>query len=268
MPEPCQIGAVSYLNTRPLVQGLSLNDPDFDLQFDLPSRLADSLTAGTLDVALVPSIEAIANPDYTIVSDACIGCRGPVWSVKLLSRIPLKEVKTLALDVGSRTSCALARVILDQQYNVRPECRSLDIDQDWRKSTSDAVLIIGDRAMKAEDDAFPVNIDLGEAWHQWTGLPFVFAVWAARRTAPLDELTLLLSQARDQGIANVNEIARAEASRYGLTLDECQRYLNHYLHFYLGPEEKAGLELYFRHAAALSIIPEHRQLEFHDCQTA
>ncbi len=268
MSTPCQIGAVSYLNTKPLVYGLPLVDSGLKLSFDLPSRLADQLTAGSLDVALVPSIEAIANPEYTIVSDACIGCRGPVWSVKLLSRVPLGEIKTLALDVGSRTSCALARVILDQQHGVRPECVPLGIHQDWRQTETDAVLIIGDRAMKADDPAFSVSVDLGEAWHQWTGRPFVFAVWAARKNAPWDELSSLLSQARDRGIANVNEIANAEANRYGLTVDECHRYLDYYLHFQLGSDEKAGLDLFFQHAAELSIIPEHRQLEFHDCQTA
>src|ERR687891_1633128 len=99
-----RIGAVSYLNTKPLVYGLAELAPQHELAFDLPSRLADDLAAGKLDVALIPSIEFFAHDSYTIVSDACIACRGPVMSVKLFSRVPLEQIGTLALDEGSRTS--------------------------------------------------------------------------------------------------------------------------------------------------------------------
>ena len=99
-----KIGAVSYLNTKPLVAGLEDVALDFDVVFDLPSRLADRLSTGELDVALIPVVEAVTNADYTIVSDACIACRGPVWSVKLMSRVAGEQIKTLSLDEGSRTS--------------------------------------------------------------------------------------------------------------------------------------------------------------------
>ena len=102
-----RIGAVSYLNTKPLVYGLADLAPQHELVYDLPSRLADRLAAGALDVALIPSVEYFQRPDYEIVSDACIACRGPVRSVKLLSRVPLESIRTLALDEGSRTSAVL-----------------------------------------------------------------------------------------------------------------------------------------------------------------
>src|SRR5689334_10050564 len=111
-PTRLKVGAVSYLNTKPLVYGLPAETDDFELVFDLPSRLADRLSRGELDVALIPSIEFFQNPAYTIVSDACIGCRGPVFSVKLFSRVPVSEIKTLALDEGSRTSVALVQILL------------------------------------------------------------------------------------------------------------------------------------------------------------
>ena len=148
-----KIGAVSYLNTKPLTTAMELGaDPanmvcpvlreqdagsvEFDLVYDLPSALADRLAAGELDVALVPSI-ALARPNpktqqpYLILSDACIGCRGPVWSVKLLSRKPLAEIETLALDDGSRTSQCLVQILLEQNFNIRPELSTLEIDSDW-----------------------------------------------------------------------------------------------------------------------------------------
>ena len=176
MPRP-KIGAVSYLNTKPLVAGLETDASDYQLIFDLPSHLADKLSQGELDVALIPVIEAAANPDYTIVSDACIACQGPVWSVKLFSKVPIAEIKTLALDEGSRTSRALTRIFLANKFGIEPDCQLLPIDQDWTQTDCDAALVIGDRAMKTEAANFPISLDLGTAWHDWTGMPFVFAVW-------------------------------------------------------------------------------------------
>ncbi|MFK7766009.1 MAG: menaquinone biosynthetic enzyme MqnA/MqnD family protein [Mariniblastus sp.] len=251
-----KIGAVSYLNTKPLVEGLADEARDYELVFDLPSRLADRLSGGELDVALIPVIEAVSNPEYTILSDACIGCRGPVWSVKLMSRVPGEDIKTLSLDEGSRTSRALTRVLLDRKFNVRPKCQSLKIDEDWTTTETDATLIIGDRAMKAEDAQFPFVWDLGETWNVWTGLPFVFAVWAARPGADMDRLDKVLSASRDRGVDNIENIAADQAPHYGLTTDECLSYLKHNLHFNLGAEEKSGMELYFQYAADLAILPE------------
>src|SRR3954470_23526408 len=111
-----RIGAVSYLNTKPLVYRLTELAPQHELIFDLPSRLADDLAAGRLDVALIPSIEFFQRDDYQIIYDACIACRGPVRSVKLFSRVPIENIKTLALDEGSRTSIALARILLKEHY--------------------------------------------------------------------------------------------------------------------------------------------------------
>ena len=263
-----KIGAVSYLNTKPLVAGLVDAAHDFEVIFDLPSRLADRLAIGELDVALIPVVEAVTNPEYTIVSDACIACQGPVWSVKLLSRVEGSAIKTLALDEGSRTSCSLARVLLDRQFGVQPKCRSLSIDDDWRKVESDAVLIIGDRAMKANDPDVPLSWDLGESWNQWTEKPFVFAVWAARDGSDLDRIDRALSMSRDEGLRQLHEISADQAPRYGLSEAECLRYLRDNLHFNLGVEEKSGMELFFQNAADLSLVPQPFQLQFHDCQTA
>ena len=262
-----KIGAVSYLNTKPLVAGLE-NQQDFEVIFDLPSRLADRLSAQQFDVALIPVVEAVSNPEYVIVSDACIACRGPVWSVKLMSRVPAEEIKTLALDEGSRTSRALTRVFLEKKFDLTPTCHSLSIRDDWRETSSDAALIIGDRAMKAADENFPYVWDLGEAWNQWAGRPFVFAVWAAWADCDLDRLDRVLSESRDFGLKSIESISRAHHAEYALQEQECVQYLQEYLHFHLGVDEKAGMDRFFRHASELQLIPQSYQLQFHDCQTA
>ena len=266
--KPPKIGAVSYLNTRPLVEGMGREIARGELVFDLPSRLAASLADGELDVALIPSIEAAANSSYRIVSDACIGCASEVWSVKLLSRVPAAQIRTLAMDAGSRTSRALCRVILAHRDGVVPEISELPIASDWRTASTDAVLIIGDRAMNANCDTFPHQWDLGEAWHAWTGLPFVFALWVARGDDRLDELGAKLSAARDRGVANVANIAKETHKQYGLTYDQCHRYLDYHLNFFLGDEQKQSLELFYKYARGLKLLPASNQLNFHDCQTA
>ena len=264
-----RIGAVSYLNTKPLVFGLQDNDDRFDLVFDLPSRLADRLAARELDVALVPVIEAITNPIYTIVSDACIACRGPVRSVKLFSKVGPEKIRTLALDEGSRTSVALTKVILKQRFNIQPECCSLPIDDSWREANADATLVIGDRAMNSlngDDLPFCVELDLGEFWNRWTELPFVFAVWAALPGTELGLLDEALTQARDQGLQNLDSICANAAESYGLSSVECHEYLTKHLHFTLGSREKMGLSQFFDYDKQLSLIDQDLSLQFYDCK--
>jgi chorismate dehydratase len=246
-----RIGAVSYLNTKPLVYRLAELAPQHDLVLDLPSRLADDLAAGRLDVALIPSIEFFQNPDYTIVSNACIACRGPVRSVKLFSRVPLEAIGTLALDEGSRTSVALVQILLGERFGIAPQLVPFPIDAPPEAIAADALLMIGDRAMRPPRGNFVAEWDLGDAWCRWAELPFVFAMWVARGTCAspaLDELATLLGRARDQGIANLQAIATREHTAVGLSYDDCLTYLQDHLHFVLGPRELAGLQLFHQHA--------------------
>ena len=262
-----KIGAVSYLNTKPLVFGFA-ERPELDLIFDLPSRLADRLSAGELDVALIPVIEAVANPQYTIVSDACIACRGPVRSVKLLSKVALADIQTIALDEGSRTSAALAKVILNEKFGLKPKSLDLPISQQWHEVSTDAVLVIGDRAMHpmSNSSGFEIEIDLGEYWNQWTGLPFVFAVWAARPGVSFSVVDTALASARDLGLNRIDEISNACAAGYNLTVEECVSYLTEHLHFQLGQLEKRGLALFIERAKKLLLIDQDLDLQFYDCK--
>jgi chorismate dehydratase len=267
-----RIGAVSYLNTKPLVYRLAELAPQHELVFDVPSRLADELAAGRLDVALIPSIEFFQRPDYCIVSNACIGCRGPVRSVKLLSRVPLKEIRTLALDEGSRTSVALVRILLAERFQIEPKLLPFPLAAAPESIAADALLMIGDRAIHPPTDGFVVQWDLGDAWCRWSELPFVFAMWVARGAgqgsgfrvqgseAEFAELSALLNQARDLGVANLEEIAACEHSAVGLSQEDCLVYLRDHLHFFFGPREQAGLQLFYEHAQRLGLVTANKRI--------
>lgn len=238
-----RIGAVRYLNTKPLIFGLPALLPDAEIVLDLPSRLADGLAGGALDVALIPSVEYLRDPSYTIISDACIACRGPVLSVKLFSRTPLVEIRTLALDEGSRTSAALARILLKERFDLTPRLQPLAIGAAVADVAADAVLVIGDRAMHLPGGGpFAEVWDLGDEWVRWTGLPFVFAMWVARSGFDAAGVAGSLSAARDLGLANLQAIAAAEAAPLGLSRPQCLSYLRDNLYFFLGPREREGLE--------------------------
>jgi chorismate dehydratase len=250
-----RFGAVQYLNTKPLVHGLAA--PGIDLAFDLPSRLADRLTAGQLDVALIPVVELFRHPEHRLVSDACIGCRGAVMSVKLLFRLPPARVASIALDEGSRTSAVLAQVLLAERHGVRPRVEPLPIGSDASETAADAVLLIGDRALgdATAGGSFQQVWDLGDEWCRWTGLPFVFAAWAARPGVAAERFAGRLESARDSGLANLAAIAAAEAAPHGLTVPQCLSYLRDNLHYHLGSREQAAIRTFRDLAAGLGLVP-------------
>lgn len=249
-----RIGAVTYLNSRPLIEGLEEILTSDQFRLDYPSRLADDLHHDRLDVALIPSIEYFQAPDYRIISDACVATRGPVLSVKLYSRVPLGEIRTLALDEGSRTSAALSRVMLAERYGVFPKLESLPLSLSTRETRSEAILLIGDRAIHAPEESFEVVWDLGEEWVNWTGLPFVFAMWVGRQRFAQPALENLLSSARDRGLASLDRIASRESLRLNLSESLVKNYLKENLHFQLGSAEKKGLELFQQLASQLGLI--------------
>lgn len=252
-----RIGAVNYLNSKPLVHELDQLAPHARVSFDLPSRLADSLAAGRLDVALVPSVEWLRQPTAPIVSDACVACCGPVLSVKLYFRTPPGAVRRVALDEGSRTSAALALILLDELAGAMPECAPLAIGAGLGDTDADAVLLIGDRAIQAAAPGCNEAWDLGERWYEWTGLPFVFALWVARANADMTELSATLSAARDRGTAHLAEIAAAEAPALGISTELATRYLRDYLHFTLGDEELRGLRRFAELCGERGFAPRH-----------
>jgi len=259
-----KIGAVNYLNSKPLIDGLGNAGADIRLLLDLPSRLADSLESGRLDVALSPSIEHFRHPDYRIVSDACVACRGPVLSVKLFFRVPPENVRCLSLDEGSRSSGALARILLHERFGLCPEVELLPIGASASDSSADAVLLIGDRAMKPQQEGFLEHWDLGAHWCQWTGLPFVFAIWVARAGTPREQLVELLAEARNRGLAHLAQIAHRESAMLDLEPAVALNYLTENLHFTLGKREREGLKRYYDLCVKLGFVPAGLHLESQD----
>jgi chorismate dehydratase len=257
--DPVRIGAVAYLNTKPLIHGLQERLAECGaLRLALPSRLADELHRGALDVGLIPVVEYLRNREkYRIVSNAAIACRGPVWSVRILFRKEPQDVRTLAVDEGSRSSIALATVLYRQRFDRLPELTSFPIEASPEESTADAVLVIGDRAMRPEryQASFLTDWDLGQEWFAETGLPFVFALWTARNSSyATSKLASTLEACRNHGCAAVDSIVHQYAADYGLTHQQCHDYLTKYLHFHFGTEEQAGLSEFLRRCEAIHLV--------------
>ena len=253
-----RIGAVSYLNSNPLIYGLSDSlCGSGALSLAVPSQLAMELNSHSIDIGLIPVVEYFQNPEFRIVSDAAIACRGPVWSVRIFFRCDPSQVKTLALDEGSRTSAALSKVLFHERFGFVPKTIPLPMTADPMNVKADAVLVIGDRAMHPENfrASFCSDWDLGQEWFVETGLPFVFAVWVARNSEfATEDLKCKLEQTRDEGIENIRKIALTASSDYRLTPDQCEDYLTNYIRFFLRKDELAGLDEFRRRCLALGLI--------------
>jgi len=250
-----RVGAVNYLNSKPLVEGLSAFAPEIELSFDLPSRLADQMAQGELDVGLIPVVELFRAGTYTMIPNIAIASRGPVLSVTLFSRVPWSEIRSVALDEGSRTSAALTQVMLQERSGIRPQVEQLPIGVPADDLTTDAVLLIGDKAMRACLPGFEYAYDLGQEWTDWTGLPFVFAVWAVRDGVDLGKTEAAFHRAKELGLSRAGSIAAREAPKLGLDPGYCRRYLTNIIRYDLGPQELAGLNRYYHHTADLGLAP-------------
>lgn len=266
-----RVGAVGFLNARPLVYGLE-RDPRFAVRFDLPSRCADLLHAGDIDLGLIPSIEYLRAPDadgYVIVPGLAIGSRGAVASVAIYTTREMRDVRSIALDTSSRTSVALTRVMCTRVFGIEPRLQDHGPDLVAMLERSDAALIIGDTALfepggplelparggRGARQVDVVKIDLGELWTRTTGLPFVYAVWAGPAAAITSGTVAALQQARDLGCAHTREIAEAffpdDLERQAVG----DRYLRDNVRYALGPNERAGLERFYGYAAEAGVVP-------------
>ena len=256
--KPLRLGVVSYLNAEPLVHALR-GDAAFDIQSDVPSRVADRLHAGEVDLGLIPSIE-YPSGDYRIVPGIAIASRGPVRSVNLYHRVPVDRIRTIALDPSSRTSVALTRVLLRERLNREPAYLAGAPDVRAMLEMADAALVIGDPALYYDGRAD--RLDLGEEWFRTTGLPFVFAFWAGRGGA-LDAVQLArLQEASRQGQAQLHDVALA----YNGHADQAslnESYLRKNIVYDLGENEIAGLREFYRRAQAIGLLRKVPELRFH-----
>jgi chorismate dehydratase len=250
-----RVGAVNYLNTKPLIHELTDLAPNVELVLDVPSRLADLLADGRLDVGLIPAIEYFRAGNYSIVPGLSIASRGPVLSVTLFSKGPWQSIRRVALDAGSRTSAALTQILLRKRYGIAPAIVPLPMDRDADEIEADAVLLIGDRAMRACLPGFERAYDLGQEWHDWTGLPFVYAFWAVRAGVELGPVAMAFHEALRRGRRAVGRIAHHEAPRLGLDAGFCRRYLETVISFDLGPRELDGLRRFHELAREVGLAP-------------
>jgi chorismate dehydratase len=272
-----RLGAVGYLNARPLVYGLERSSR-FDVRFDVPSVCADLLHKGGIDVGLIPSIEYLRGPSgvghYRIVPDLAIASRGEVASVALYTRKPMSDVRSIAMDTSSRTSVALVRVLCARLFKIQPAIESRTPDVTAMLADCDAALIIGDNALltdRTRDTTYGgvsseveavERIDLGEAWTKWTGLPFVYAFWAGRTGSLKAADVEALQKARDAGVLRSDEIARDYFPDAPVHQAIGARYLRDNIKYSLGDEERAGLELFYRYAAEVGGVARAGMLQF------
>jgi len=260
---PVRIGAVGYLNARPLTWALDRSPDRWQVRYDLPAVCARLLYDGEVDLGLVPSIEYLRSDAYRFVPGVGIGSRGPVASVALFTRRPLEEIRHIALDTSSRTSVTLIRVLCRHRYGITPEFVPHGPDLAVMVRDYDAGLLIGDPALEADANAIGVTkIDLGAEWTAMTGLPFIYAAWTGRAGAIDDGHVHLLQEAQAEGIASYPAIADEYADANGASPQRALAYLRDNMRYGLGPDEVKGLQLFLDYAADLGLAPRRRQLEF------
>ena len=241
-----KISCVSYLNSRPFIEGLEGSSVlrEASLSLDVPSECAAKLMDGRADIGLVPVAVLPDLPEAHIVSDFCIGADGPVETVLLLSHVPLEEVTSIIPDSHSRTSVMLAHVLADRYWNIKPEWKAADAPE----SRHCARLLIGDKTFR-ERERYGYVTDLAEAWKEFTTLPFVFACWASTRPLPpafIAEFNAALATGLDQREAMAGKLSDLYPGV------DIASYLNHRISYTLDDRKRAGMDLFFRMCGQLA----------------
>jgi chorismate dehydratase len=267
-----RLGAVDYLNARPLVYSLE-DSPRFAVRYDVPSECARLLHEGSIDLGMIPSIEYLRGGPYLIVPDLAIASRGLVASVALYTTKAIGDVRSIAMDTSSRTSVALVRVLCARLFRIQPAIESRGPDLDDMLARCDAALIIGDNALfqSANSAQSTINnrqspiekIDLGEAWTSLTGLPFVWAFWAGRSDALGVGDVQALQHARDEGVKRPEELARTYLANAPERQVLGARYLRENIKYYLGDDERSGLEMFYRYAVEAGVVSGTDVLRFY-----
>ncbi len=257
MERPIRIGAVSFLNARPLVFGLQegLNPGNLELSFDTPSDLADRMEAGDLDIALLPSIELARIPGLEVVPGLSISCDGPSRSVLMVSKAPVEKIRTVALDPESRTSNALVQVLFATVWNRKPTFLTGRRNLEEALEVADATVRIGDKALFEPLPEGFCSYDLSGVWTERTGLPFVFAVWACRPGAVDRELYKRLHACRRAGKQAISSIAEEwewDGTRFP---DLVETYLTRNIRSRFGSRELHSLKGFLDVAAGCKLIP-------------
>jgi len=261
---PVRLGAVSYLNARPLVFGLGAQASRFSLRFDVPSKCAALLHERSIDVGLIPSIEYWQRADYHIVPDVAIASQQGVASVALFTARPISEIRTIAIDISSRTSVVLLRILCARRFEISPQLVAMPPDLSTMLERCDAALMIGDPALFADPKVLGgQKIDLGEEWRAMAGMPFVYAFWAGRPGAITAEDVDRLREAKRAGASHVQEVAHEYFGDDLAKVAVGARYLRENVSFDLGDAEREGLRRFYEYAAELGFAPAAGTLRFY-----
>ncbi|MGE5233180.1 MAG: menaquinone biosynthetic enzyme MqnA/MqnD family protein [Acidobacteriota bacterium] len=258
-----RVGIVNYLNAKPLAWGF-LKGHHSDLlspRFHPPARVAELLRAGEIDVGLIPSIEVQRIPGLRVLPDLCIAATSEVRSVLLVSRVPVPEIRRVALDENSRTSAALVRILLSDGYGLEPEYHQARADLPEMLEDADAALLIGDPALRVDRERYLV-LDFAAEWRRLTGLPFVFAVWAVRPEVELPELPFYFKSSLRFGLTVFDNLVEETSAALGLDPGLVRSYLRDNLSYFLRAEELRGLAEFYRRAHRLHLIGTPQPLTF------
>lgn len=251
-----RIGAVPYLNARPLLFGLEQRrGRRLDLSYADPPALADGLAEGTLDLALIPSVELARIEGIEVIPGIAIGSHGPAGSVLLFTRVAPSRVRRLALDPQSRTSNVLARLLLKEIWGASPDCEAAPENAEPALADCDAAVRMGDKALFEPRPAGLHTEDLGAAWSRLTGLPFVYAVWAAREGVVDRGLYETLHASKREGMAALDRIAEEHTYRGRRDPGLARAYLRGCIRYGLDLPEVRGLRAFLRMAAEGGLIP-------------
>jgi chorismate dehydratase len=267
-----RISAISYLNTAPLMWDFEHGDAGtaFDVSYTVPSQCAANLAAGSADIGIIPAAAYASIPGLTILPGVAIASRRPVRSILLVSRVPLDQIRSVALDTSSLTSVALIRVLFARCWGAGRTFTPMAADIEKMMTEHDAGLVIGDPALKIDRSRY-LTYDLAEEWIRLTGKPFVFAFWAVRQAALADappalDLATIFQDSRDHGLhpSSLDRIAREWSPRLGLSEAEIRAYLTENIHYDLDPACLDGLGLFYHYACECGALPVAPSLRFLD----
>ncbi|WP_274561318.1 menaquinone biosynthetic enzyme MqnA/MqnD family protein [Streptomyces spiramyceticus] len=270
-----RVGHIQFLNCLPLYWGLARTGAllDFELSKDTPERLSEQLVRGDLDIAPVTLVEFLRNADDLVAfPDLAVGCDGPVMSCVIVSQVPLDRLDKARVALGStsRTSVRLAQLLLAEQYGVQPDYYTCPPDLGVMMQEADAAVLIGDAALRAAlHDAPRLGLqvhDLGQMWKDWTGLPFVFAVWAARKDYLAREPVVVQKvheaflASRDLSLLEVAKVAKQAARWEVFDAELLERYFTT-LDFRFGADQLAGVREFARRTGPTTGYPADVMVE-------
>jgi chorismate dehydratase len=271
-----RISAISYLNTAPLMWDFEHSEEarEFDISYTLPSACARALAEGAADIGIIPAAAYAEIPGLQILPDVAIASRRQVRSILLVSKVPVHQIRTVALDTSSLTSVALTKILFERWLGGGRTFSAMAPDIKQMLAEHDAGLLIGDPALKIDRKRYH-TLDLAEEWIRHTGKPFVFAFWAIRgealrQQAPSVDLPAVFQKSRDHGLkpASLNHIAMEWAPRLEITEAEVRSYLTDNIHYHLDSGCLEGLQLFYRYAAETGALPAAPELQFVDATNA